>query len=150
MRHFFGLLVGLVMTAVLLIGGGWAVQQAGTSVTTLPAESGTDAWITLGVMAGIGLFFGLVAAGRVSPVAAFIPSMVLLSWNVVYALDAKQAGAMLSDLVSFHAGLGPAGQGMALLLANGVYALLGVALFVPILMPSRWSGRGRHEDDDYE
>ncbi|MFJ2033805.1 hypothetical protein [Streptosporangium sp. NPDC087985] len=134
------------MTAVLLLGGGWAVQQAASK---LVAESGPDTWTTLGVMAGIGLLFGLVAAGRVSPVATFIPSMVLLSWNVVYVLDAKRADSLLSDVVSFHEGLVPVGQGMALLLANGVYALLGVALFIPILMPSRWSGRERHEDDDY-
>ncbi|MEV4184575.1 hypothetical protein AB0J28_24430 [Streptosporangium canum] len=150
MRHFFGLLVGLVMTAALLFGGGWAVQEAGADAVALSGESGPRIWIVLGVMAGIGLLFGLVVAGRVSPLATFVPSMVLLSWNVVYALDAKRAAGLIADAVSLHPALAPAGRGAAPLLAGGVYALLGVALFVPVLMPSRWSGRVREDDDGYE
>lgn len=150
MRHFSGLLIGLIMTAALLPGGGWAVQEAGANVIALSGESGPATWVALGAMAAVGLLFGLVVAGRVSPLAAFVPSMVLLSWNVVYALDARRAAGLLSDVVSLHEALAPAGRGMGLLLANGVYALLGVALFVPVLMPSRWSGRAHDDDDDYE
>ncbi|MER5326715.1 hypothetical protein [Streptosporangium roseum] len=149
MRHFSGLLVGLVMTAALLFGGGWAVQEAGADAVALSGASGPRTWIVLGVMAGIGLLFGLVVAGRVSPLATFVPSMVLLSWNVVYALDARRAAGLIADVVSLHPALAPAGRGVAPLLAGGVYALLGVALFVPVLMPSRWSGRVR-DDDGYE
>ncbi|WP_433256559.1 hypothetical protein ACQPYK_17825 [Streptosporangium sp. CA-135522] len=150
MRHFFGLLVGLVMTAVLLFGGGWAAQEAAASATALTGESGPRIWTMLGVMAAIGLLFGLVVAGRISPMATFVPSMVLLSWNVVYALDVGRAGGLLSDVVSLHQDLAPIARGMGLLLAGGVYALLGVALFVPVLMPSRWARRPRGDDDDYE
>jgi hypothetical protein len=151
MRHFFGLLIGLVMTAVLLFGGGWAVQEAGASLTPLPVESGSKTWIALGVMAAIGLLFGLVIAGRVSPLAAFIPSMVLLAWTVVYALDVRRAMGLIPDDPAFHEELLQAGRGMGLLLTTGVYALLGIALFLPVLMPSRWASRVRaDEEETYE
>ncbi|MFC7640019.1 hypothetical protein ACFQX6_02440 [Streptosporangium lutulentum] len=50
------------MTAVLLFGGGWAVQEAGTGLISLPAESDSKTWIALGTMAVIGLLIGLVVA----------------------------------------------------------------------------------------
>jgi hypothetical protein len=149
MRHFFGLLIGLVMTAVLLLGGGWAVQEAGVSLIPLPEESGSKTWIALGVMAAIGFLLGLVIAGRVSPLAAFIPSMVLLAWTVVYALDVRRAMGLIPDDPAFHEELLQAGRGMGLLLTTGVYALLGIALFLPVLMPSRWAARV-HEDEEEE
>ncbi|MER5623594.1 hypothetical protein [Streptosporangium sp. NPDC002544] len=149
MRHVFGVLVGLVMAAVLLFGAGWAVQEAGASLAPLPvpAESGSKVWIALGVMAAIGLLVGLVVAGRVSPLATFVPSMVLLAWTVVYALDVRRAMGLVPDDPTFHPLLLQAGRGMGLLLTTGVYALLGVLLFLPVLMPSRWAPRFRDEEE---
>ncbi|MFI6454924.1 hypothetical protein ACIBF6_25580 [Streptosporangium amethystogenes] len=147
MRHVFGVLVGLVVTAVLLFGAGWAVQEAGVSLVPLPAESGPKIWIALGVMAAIGLLVGLVVAGRASPLATFVPSMVLLAWTVVYALDVRRAMGLVPDDPTFHRLLLQAGRGMGLLLTTGVYALLGILLFLPVLMPSRWAPRYRDEEE---
>ncbi|MER6831045.1 hypothetical protein ABT352_33990 [Streptosporangium sp. NPDC000563] len=150
MRHVAGVLVGLVVSAVLLFGAGWAVQEAGASLAAVPsAESGSRTWIALGVMAGIGLLVGLVVAGRVSPMAAFVPSIVLLAWTVVYALDVRRAMGLVPDDPTFHEVLLQAGRGMGLLLTSGVYALLGILLFLPVLMPSRWAPRFR-DDEEYE
>lgn len=148
MRHLGGLLVGLVVTAALLGGGGWAVQQALVNA----AQSSPDPqviWISLGSMAAVGLVFGLVVAGRVSPMATFVPSMVLLAWTVVYVLDMNRALTFIPAEPSFHRALLDAGNGSRTLLITGVYAMLGVALFIPVLMPSRWSRRDEL-DDDYE
>ncbi|WP_440104798.1 hypothetical protein [Streptosporangium sp. H16] len=150
MRHVVGVLVGLVVAAVLLFGAGWAVQEAGASLVPLPAESGSKTWIALGVMAGIGLLVGLVVAGRVSPLATFVPSMVLLAWTVVYALDVRRAMGLVPDDPTFHEVLLQAGRGMGLLLTTGVYALLGILLFLPVLMPSRWAPRFRGDEEEYE
>lgn len=150
MRHVVGVLVGLVVAAVLLFGAGWAVQEAGASLLPLAAESGSRTWIALGVMAGIGLLVGLVVAGRVSPLAAFVPSMVLLAWTVVYALDVRRAMGLVPDDPTFHEVLLQAGRGMGLLLTTGVYALLGILLFLPVLMPSRWAPRFRGDEEEYE
>ncbi|MFD0660406.1 hypothetical protein [Thermocatellispora tengchongensis] len=114
-----------------------------------PATTGdVQLWIALGAMAGVGLVVGLVVAGRVSPLATFVPSMVLLAWTVVYALDMNRALSLVPDDPTMHELLLQAGNGVTALLTTGVFALLGVALFIPVLMPSRWAGR--LEDDEEE
>lgn len=149
MRHLGGLLIGLVVTAAVLGGGGWAVNQAVESGQSAP-QGGPSLWIALGSMAAVGLVVGLVVAGRVSPVATFIPSMVLLAWTVVYALDANRALTLLPDGPSVHQIAREAVTGARSLLTSGVLALLGVALFIPVLMPSRWARPYDDEDDEYE
>ncbi|WP_246083556.1 hypothetical protein [Nonomuraea diastatica] len=149
MRHLAGLLIGLVVTAAVLAGGGWAVQQAaGSSAATAPDSQ--TLWIALGSMAAVGLVVGLVVAGRVSPLATFLPSMVLLAWTVVYALDVNRALSFIPAEPSMHQLVREAGAGVRTLLTTGVFALLGVALFIPVLMPSRWSRRDDDLDEEYE
>ncbi|MEO3801462.1 hypothetical protein [Nonomuraea sp. B1E8] len=144
-----GLLIGVVVTAAVLAGGGWAVQQAaGNSVATAPDSQ--TLWIALGSMAAVGLVVGLVVAGRVSPLATFLPSMVLLAWTVVYALDVNRALSFVPAEPSMHQLVREAGAGARTLLTTGVFALLGVALFIPVLMPSRWSRRDDDLDEEYE
>ncbi|GAA2646588.1 hypothetical protein [Nonomuraea recticatena] len=151
MRHFAGLLLGVIVTGALLVGGGWAAQQALTVApgTAVPV-TGTRLWIALAAMAVIGLVLGLVVVGRVSPLATFVPSMVLLAWTVVYALDVNRALSFIPDEASMHQVVLDAGAGNVTLLTTGVYALLGVLMFLPVLMPSRWSRRHDDLDDDYE
>ncbi|MFC5817813.1 hypothetical protein [Nonomuraea harbinensis] len=143
------MLLGLVVTAAVLGGGGWAVQQTMADVQAAPPV-GPSLWIALGSMAAVGLVVGLVVAGRVSPVATFIPSMVLLAWTVVYALDANRALTLLPDGPAVNGIVREIVSGAHILLRGGVLALLGVALFIPVLMPSRWARRYDEDDDDYE
>lgn len=145
MRHLGGFVLGLVATAALLGGAGWAVQQA---MANTQAPAGQPLWIALGAMAAVGLVTGLVTAGRVSPLAAFVPSMALLAWTVVYALDMNRALSFIPAEPSMHQILRDAGAGARTLLTSGVYALLGVAMFIPVLMPSRWARRDDYEDED--
>ncbi|WP_432921610.1 hypothetical protein ACQPZZ_22740 [Microbispora sp. CA-135349] len=151
MRHFFGLLLGALVAAALLLGGGWASQEAvrGAAQSVDPAKD-TRMLIALGVMAVVGLLLGLVLVGRVSPLAAFVPSMALLAWTVVYVLDVSRAASLVPTGPAVQAELLQAGRGMLTLLSTGVYGLLGVALFLPVLMPSRWSGPVRDEEEEYE
>ncbi|GAA3644525.1 hypothetical protein GCM10022224_003850 [Nonomuraea antimicrobica] len=143
------MLIGLVVTAAVLGGGGWAVQQALANAGATPPDE-QKTWIALGAMAAVGLVVGLVTAGRVSPVATFIPSMVLLAWTVVYALDVNRALSFIPTEPSVNQIIRDAGLGDRTMLTTGVFALLGVALFIPVLMPSRWSRRQDDLDDDYE
>lgn len=151
MRHIFGLLVGVVVAPVLLFGVGWAAQELlrGGSLQVDPAGDGRML-IALGVMAVIGLLLGLILAGRVSPLATFIPSMVLLAWTVVYALDVTRATSLVPSGAAIHQEVAQAGLGMLTLLSSGVYGLLGVALFIPVLKPSRWAGRPREEMEEFD
>ncbi|MER7355850.1 hypothetical protein [Nonomuraea dietziae] len=151
LRHFAGLLLGVIVTGALLVGGGWAAQQALTVAPgTAAPVTGTRLWIALAAMAVVGLVLGLVVVGRVSPLATFVPSMVLLAWTVVYALDVNRALSFIPDEPSMHQVVLEAGAGNVTLLTTGVYALLGVLMFLPVLMPSRWSRRHDDLDDDYE
>jgi len=143
------LLVGLVVTVAVLGGGGWAVQQAVGTAAATPLDP-QKTWIALGSMAAVGLVVGLVVAGRVSPMATFVPSMVLLAWTVVYALDATRALSLVPQEPSVNQIIRDAGSGDKLLLTSGVLALLGVVLFIPVLMPSRWSRPHDDLDEDYE
>ncbi|MEV0612601.1 hypothetical protein AB0I81_04685 [Nonomuraea sp. NPDC050404] len=138
-----------MVTAAVLGGGGWAVQQAVGNAAATPPDN-QKMWIALGAMAAVGLVFGLVMAGRVSPLATFVPSMVLLAWTVVYALDVNRALSFIPAEPSVHQIVRDAGFGAKTLLTTGVFALLGVALFIPVLMPSRWSRRDDEMDEDYE
>ncbi|GAA2209122.1 hypothetical protein GCM10009850_045800 [Nonomuraea monospora] len=149
MRHLGGLLIGLVVTAAVLLGGGWAVQQAVGTAAANPPDS-QKMWIALGAMAAVGLVVGLVMAGRISPLATFVPSLVLLAWTVVYALDMNRALSFVPTEPSVNQIVREAGLGAKALLTTGVLALLGVALFIPVLMPSRWSRRDDELDEDYE
>ncbi|WP_308168944.1 hypothetical protein [Nonomuraea sp. NEAU-A123] len=137
------------MTAAVLGGGGWAVQQALSSAAANPA-GGQKMWIALGSMAAVGLVVGLVVAGRVSPLATFVPSMVLLAWTVVYSLDVNRAISLIPDEPSVNQIIRDIGFGDKTMLTTGVFALLGVAMFIPVLMPSRWARRHEDEDEDYE
>ncbi|UBU17358.1 hypothetical protein [Nonomuraea gerenzanensis] len=149
LRHLGGLLIGLVVTAAVLGGGGWAVQQAVANAAANPPDN-QKMWIALGAMAAVGLVAGLVMAGRISPLATFVPSMVLLAWTVVYALDVNRALSFLPTEPSVNQIVRDAASGARTLLTTGVLALLGVALFIPVLMPSRWSRRDDELDEDYE
>ncbi|MEQ4718379.1 hypothetical protein ABN273_18485 [Nonomuraea sp. B19D2] len=138
-----------MVTAAVVAGGGWAVQQVVGNAAANPPDS-QKMWIALGAMAAIGLVFGLVVAGRISPLATFVPSMVLLAWTVVYALDMNRALSLIPSEPSVNQLIRDVGFGAKTLLTTGVFALLGVALFIPVLMPSRWSRRDDELDEDYE
>lgn len=149
MRHFFGLLLGVFVAAALLIGGGWAYQEVmrGAVQNVDPIED-PRMLIAIGVMAAVGLLLGLVLVCRASPLATFVPSMALLAWTVVYVLDVSRAASLAPTAASVHREVAQAGQGALMLLSGGVYAMIGIALFLPVLMPSRWAGRARIEEDD--
>jgi hypothetical protein len=151
MRHFFGLLLGVVVAAAVLLGGGWASQEVGRGAAqNLDPSRDWRMMTAIGVVAVVGLLLGLVLVTRVSPLAAFIPSLVLLAWTVVYILDVSRATGLAPTGPSVQVELAEAGRGMLTLLSTGVLGMLGVALFVPVLMPSRWAGPVRDEEEEYE
>lgn len=151
MRHVAGVLIGVVVTGVLLFGGGLAVQRALAASVTPTVTGDSRLWIALAAMALVGVVLGLVIAARVSPLATFVPSITLLSWTVVYALDMTRGLSLIPDEPTMHELLLNAGEGQRTLLTTGVFAMLGIALFIPVLMPSRWARREEYdEEEEYE
>jgi hypothetical protein len=151
MRHFFGFLVGMVVAVGLLIGSGWAAQDVVRGVSeNLEPASDPRMLIALGVMAVLGVILGLLLAMRTSPLATFVPAMALLAWTVVYVLDASSATSIAPTGAAVQQELALAGKGMITLLSTGVYGLLGVVMFIPVLMPSRWAASSRDEEEKEE
>jgi hypothetical protein len=110
------LLIGVVVTVAVLVGGGWAVQQAGAAAAQ--GQAGQRLWIALGAMAAVGLVVGLVVAGGASPMATFLPSMALLAWTVVYALDPNRALSYVPADPAMHQIVREAGAGATTLLRS--------------------------------
>jgi hypothetical protein len=141
MRHVTGFFLALILAAAIFAGGGYGVQR----VQALQHGGGSLAGITglLGwaALVGTGLLLGLtLAAPAISPLAAGLPGLALLGWTALLAVRASRAIALIPlrgyDIsVGFHA-----------MLTSGILAMLGMAMIIPLFVPSRWHRRGYHED----
>ena len=143
MRHLIGLILGLVLAAAVFFAGGWGAEHvsalAGHSAG-LPSRTGL---IGLGTMLGAGLLLGiLLAVPAVSPLATGLPGLVLLGWTALLAANSHRALAWIP--LQGHT----FGAGFRILLLNGTLALVGMAMIVPLFLPSRWRTRGDDEDVD--
>lgn len=139
-----GLIFALALAAALFFGGGWGVSHmsafAGHSVG-LPSRTGL---IALAAILGTGLLLGItLVAPAVSPLATGLPGLVLLGWTALLALRYHRAVNWV-PLQQFSFG-----TGFRTLLTTGLLALAGIAMVIPLFLPSRWHGRG-DDDADHE
>jgi hypothetical protein len=144
MRHLIGLGLAIALAAALFFGGGWGATHvaalAGHSVG-LPSRTGL---IGLAAAVATGTFLGiLLVVPAVSPLATGLPGLALLAWTAGLAVSAHRALAWI-PLQAHSFGLG-----FRVLLLNGTLALAGMAMIIPLFVPSRWHGR-HHEDLEYE
>jgi hypothetical protein len=144
MRHLIGLVLALVLAAAVFFGATWGylrllrIPVAGGATSTLPAAGGSllhdkNVLLAFAALAGAGLLAGLcVAVPRISPLAAGLPGLALLAWSVLYLVDVRRAVQYIplkSDAF---------GDGFEALLINGLLAAAGLALVIPLFIPSRW------------
>ena len=152
MRHWIGLGLAIALAVALFFGGGWGV----TRMSALPAEglslTSNRGLSALGALAGVGLLLGiLVAAPRISPLAAGLPGLALLAWTALLGVS----GTLAVRLIPLKQG--PAGAGFhvhagerragAARLRHDLPAVRALAL-VGVRGGRRWrggpwSGRGR-------
>jgi hypothetical protein len=142
MRHWIGLGLAIVLALALFFGGGWGV----TRMSALPAEglgvTSNRGLAALGVLTGVGLLLGiLMAAPKISPLAAGLPGAALLAWTALLGLSSTQAARLIPMSTE------PSGAGFHVLLVSGVLALLGFAMIFPLFVPSRWWGESREDED---
>jgi len=144
MRHLIGLVLALAAAAAVFFGGGWAVARilaAHAHGTSLVSTSGG---MTLAALLGTGLFLGLlVAVPLSSPVGAGLPGLILLAWSGLEIFKTHWAMRLI-PLSGFDA---DAASGFRTMLTAGVLALIGMALIVPMFVPSRW--RRRETADEF-
>src|SRR5579864_7399217 len=153
MRHRIGTILAVIMTAVLFFPGSWGylrllrVPAAADQLSGLPASGGSlmsdhGVLIALVAIAVPGLLAGiLIAAPRVSPLAAGLPGLLLLGWTGLYLASVRQA----VDLIPLRAD--PFGAGFEAMLFNGVLGAAGLGLVVPLFIPARWRTRPAALDD---
>jgi hypothetical protein len=98
------------------------------------------ALFALGALAGTGLLAGiLIAAPRISPLAAGLPGLLLLGLTAFYLVSVRRA----DELIPLRSHV--FGSGFETMLARGFLGAAGLAMIVPFFVPSRW--RSWHRED---
>ena len=149
MRHVTGIGLAIVLAGAVFFAACWgylrllrvALSTAGTSALPAPGANllhDTTVLTAVGALAGTALLAGLFAAApRISPLAAGLPGLALVGWSVWYALSTRLAVQYIPLRADSF------GAGFAAMLENGLLAAAGLALVVPLFIPSRWRARPR-------
>jgi hypothetical protein len=146
MRHLMGVVLAIVMAAAVFFAASWGylkllIGPAGPGRGTLPAAGGSllhnhAVLEGFGAILGAGLVAGLlIAVPRISPLAAGLPGLVLLGWTGLYLFSVRHAVQYIPLKSKAY------GAGFEAMLFDGVLALAGLALVIPLFVPSRWRGR---------
>lgn len=154
MRHRIGLVLAVIMTGVLFFPGAWGylrllrLPPVTGQLSQLPAGGGSllsnnNVLLAFAAIGGTGLLAGiLIAVPRISPLAAGLPGLLLLGWTALYFVSVRQA----VDLIPLRSD--PFGAGFEALLFNGILGAAGLAMIVPMFVPSRWQSRTLDETDE--
>lgn len=153
MRHLYGVALAVLLAAAVFFGAAWGYMWVTRAVDNsvaldsglpaangggLPANGGSlfpDGHILVGggAMLAVGLAVGLLMViPRVSPLAAGLPGLVLAAWTALYFADVREA-VRLIPLKSDDFG-----AGFETLLFTGLLGMAGLAMIVPLFIPSRW------------
>jgi hypothetical protein len=143
MRHLVGVLLAIVMAAAVFFVASWgylklltsparggALPGAGSLIHNHAVLEGFGALLAVGLLAGI-----LIALPMISPLAAGLPGLVLLAWTGVYLFNVQRAVRYVPLKTHSY------GAGFEAMLFDGVLALLGAAMIIPLFVPSRWRSR---------
>jgi hypothetical protein len=147
-RHLLGFVLALGLSAALFFGAGAGVwlftipHGAATGLTAHDLTRLATAWPLAG-LAGTGLLMSiLIAVRRISPIGPGLPGLALLAWSGLLVARGSAALRLMPLSGSHYA------AGFTTMLDSGVLALVGAAMCVPLLMPSRWR-RGDGAAADY-
>lgn len=147
MRHVIGFVLAVGLAAAVFFAASWGyvrllrIPVVNGGASTLPAAGGellhnTNVLYAFAALAGTGLLAGIfIAVRQISPLAAGLPGLVLIAWTVVYGLSVRRAVHYIPLRGDTF------GTGFEAMLMNGVLAAAGLALVVPLFIPSRWRGR---------
>jgi hypothetical protein len=141
-----GFILGVILAPAIVYGTGWGFARAGAALDPVgrTITNSTELYGAFALMAAVGLVVGIVVVARwASPLATLLPALGLIGWTVYFVLAPKAA----MDLPGRVPPAGELDSALQALLASGVFALLGLALFIPTWLPHRWRKSG---DDDSE
>jgi len=147
MRHLAGFFLAVALAAAIFFGATWGylrllrVPVVNGAAATLPASGGSllhdkNVLLAFAALAGVGLLAGIcVAAPLISPLAAGLPGLGLLAWTVLYLTNVGRAVRYIPLKADAF------GDGFEAMLFNGMLAAAGLALIIPLFIPSRWRRR---------
>jgi hypothetical protein len=144
MRHLAGVVLAIVMAAAVFFAASWGYLKlliGPAGLGRLPGGGGSllhnHAILEgFGVLLGVGLLAGLlIAVPRISPLAAGLPGLVLLAWTGLYLFSVRHAVHYIPLKTRAY------GTGFEAMLFDGVLALAGLAMVIPLFVPSRWRRR---------
>jgi hypothetical protein len=149
MRHLFGVVGAIALAAAVFFAASWGyvrllqIPVVNGGASTLPAQGGsllhdTNVLYAFAAVAGTALLAGIfVAVRQISPLAAGLPGLVLIAWTVVYGFSVRRAVNYIPLRGHTY------GTGFEAMLFSGVLAAAGLALVVPLFVPSRWRSPAR-------
>ena len=144
MRHLVGVVLAIVLAAAVFFAASWGylkllIGPAGPG--TLPGGGGSllhnhAVLEGFGALLGVGLLAGvLIAVPRISPLAAGLPGLALLAWTGLYLFSVRRAVQYIPLKTQ------PYGNGFEAMLFDGVLALAGLVMIIPLFIPSRWRSK---------
>jgi hypothetical protein len=140
MRHLTGVVLAIVLAAAVFFAASWGylklLARPGRALTNGGSLLHDHALLQgLGVLLAVGLLAGLlIAIPRVSPLASGLPGLALLAWTALYLFSERHA-LQYVPLKTHSYGLG-----FEDMLLDGLLAMAGAAMIVPLFVPSRWAG----------
>lgn len=152
MRHVLGIFLAIVMAVAAFFGGSWGylrllrIPVVNGATSTLPAAGGSllhdkNVLLAFAALAGVALLAGiLVAAPRVSPLAAGLPGLAFIAVTVLYGVRVRE---VVRYIPLKHDAFG---DGFEALLFNGILAVAGIVMIIPLFVPSRWRRRAIAND----
>ena len=152
MRHLIGVVLAIAMAAAVFFAASWGylkllngpakngvVTTGGSLIHNHAVLEGFGVLLAVGLLAGI-----LMALPIISPLAAGLPGLALLAWTGLYLFSVRHAVQYIPLKSRSY------GAGFELMLFDGVLALAGLAMIIPLFVPSRWRGRAAAEPSSYQ
>ena len=144
MRHLTGVVLAIVLAAAVFFAASWGYLKLLIGPAGLGALPGGGGSLLhnhavlegFGALLGAGLIAGLlIAVPRISPLAAGLVGLALLAWTGLYLFSVRRAVQYIPLKTQLY------GRGFEAMLFDGVLALVGLAMIIPLFVPSRWRSR---------
>ena len=144
MRHLVGVVLAIVLAAAVFFAASWGYLKLLIGPAGLGALPGGGGSLLhnhavlegFGALLGAGLIAGLlIAVPRISPLAAGLVGLALLAWTGLYLFSVRRAVQYIPLKTQLY------GRGFEAMLFDGVLALVGLAMIIPLFVPSRWRSR---------
>jgi hypothetical protein len=138
-RHLTGVVLAVTIAVALFFLAGWGTDRVAALSSAhgagLASRSGL---LAIGAVLGTGLLVGVaIAVPSISPLAAGLPGLLLLGWSVLLIVSRAHA----IEIVPMRGRA--TGVGFETLLRNGTLGMAGIAMIIPLFLPSRWLWYGQ-------